>query len=195
MQPALRVACAVPSLGRVSGQYSPMGGDFNESPEQQAARAGQMAGFGFGGVRRRYTVGGCLGLRTVIGLLVCIALMIVFVSVTRGIPLLPPKKAASVAESVRDFAASGRVSIEQGQISYAGSSVLFLGAGSTYQTATRLVDPVDGVSLLNGSFAARGKVWCVAVKTGDDVTVTTQAGAQPGAVMCGALGRPVLPRK
>lgn len=172
-----------------------MGGNFDESPEQQAARAGQMAGFGFGGVRRRYNVGGCLGLRTVIGLLICIALMIVFVSVTRGIPLLPPKKAASVAESVRDFAGAGRVTIEQGQISYAGASVLFLGPDNANQTATRLVDPVEGVTFLNGSFAARGKTWCVTVKAGEVVEVTTQAGVQPAAVMCGPLGRPVLAKK
>ena len=172
-----------------------MGGNSNESAEQQAARAGQMAGFGFGGFRRKYTVGGCLGLRTVIGLLICIALIIVFTSLTKGIPLLPPKKAASIELSVKDFAASGRLTIEQGQISYAGASVLFVGQSNAYQTATKLVDPVDGVRLLNGSFAARGKTWCVAVKTGDVVTVTTDAGIQPRAVMCGPLGRPVLTTK
>lgn len=154
-----------------------------------------MAGFGFGGVRRRYTVGGCLGLRTVIGLLVCIAIMMIFVSVTRGIPLLPPKKAASVAESVRDFADSNRITLQQGRIAYAGSAVLFIGKGEEYETATRLVDPTHGETFLNGSFGGRGATWCVAVKRGDTVTVTTQAGVQASALMCGPLGQPVLPAK
>jgi hypothetical protein len=150
-----------------------------------------MAGFGFGAGRRRYKVGGCLGPRTVIGLLIIIAIMVVFASITRGIPLLPPKKAATVEASVRDFVARGEVTITQGQIAYAGASVLFLGPNNASQTAPLLVDPVDGVSVLNGSFAERGRVWCVAVKRADIVTVTTQAGVQPSALMCGALGVPV----
>lgn len=180
-----------PTLALMSGQFSPMGGDFDESPEAQAARAGRAAGFGFGAVRRRYTVGGCLGPRTVIGMLVLIGLMILFVSVTKGVPLLPPKKAPTVEASVRDFVGNGKVSITQGQISYAGASVLFLGTANNYQTATLLVDPTDTDQFLNGSFSQRGKVWCVAMKRAGAVVVTTNLGVQPKAVMCGALGAPV----
>ena len=153
-----------------------------------------MAGFGFGGGPRRYTVGGCLGPRTVIGMLVVIGLMIAFVSLSKGIPLLPPKKAPTVEASVRDFVSSGKVSIERGQISHAGASVLFLGTGSNYETATLLVEPTDTDQFLNGSFSQRGKVWCVAVKRAGGVVVTTNAGVQSKAVMCGALGAPVIAR-
>lgn len=181
-----------PTLMFMSAQFPPPGGEFEESPAAQAARAGRMAGFGFGGIPRRYTVGGCLGPRTLIGMLVVIGLMIGFVSLTKGIPLLPPKKAPTVESSVRDFVGSGKVTIEQGRISHSGASVLFLGTGSNYETATLLVDPTEKDQFLNGSFSQRGKVWCVAVKRGDGVVVTTNAGLQTNAVMCGALGAPVI---
>ena len=178
----------------MSGQYSPMGsGDSQESLERQAARAGRMVGFGGSmfGMRRSYKPGGCLGLRTVVGLLVVCVLMVLLGAVPGRVPLLPPKKAPTIEAAVSDFVARGKVTIEQGQISYGGASVLFLGPGNNYQEASLLVNPTAGVEFLNGSFAMRGKKWCVAVKRTGTVVVTTNQGVQPNAAMCGALGAPV----
>lgn len=170
------------------------GGDPFESPERAAARAGKSAGMSgmFGGIRK-YQPAGCLGKNTVIGMLAVIVGLTVFVSVTKQVPLFPSKKAASIEDSVRGFLPKHRLGIVSGRISYAGASVLFIGPGNAYEESDLQVEPVDGVKLINGTFGDHGALWCVAVDRAGAVTVTTNAGPQTGASLCGAKGVPTYP--
>ncbi|NDB18040.1 MAG: hypothetical protein EB027_01990 [Actinobacteria bacterium] len=165
-----------------------------ESPERAAARAGKSAGMSgmFGGVRK-YQPGGCLGRNTVIGMLALIAGLTIFVSVTKQIPILPRAKAASIEESIQSFLPKHRLEIESGRISYAGATVLFIGPKNAYEESDRQVEPVAGVELVNGTFGDFGAAWCVAIDRSGTVTVTTNAGPQPAAQLCGPKGQPLLP--
>lgn len=165
-----------------------------ESPERAAARAGKSAGMAgmFGGIRK-YQPAGCLGKNTVIGMLILILGLTIFVSITKQIPLLPRPKAATIEESIQGFLPKHRLDIESGRISYAGDTVLFIGPGNSYEEADRQVEPVAGVELVNGTFGDFGAVWCVAIDRVGSVTVTTNAGPQPAAQLCGPKGEPLLP--
>mgnify|MGYP006269702011 CR=1 FL=1 len=169
------------------------GGDPFESPERAAARAGKSAGMAgmFGGVRK-YQPGGCLGKNTVIGMLAVIAALTLFVSVSKQIPILPRPKAASIEESIQNFLPKHRLGIESGRISYAGATVLFIGPENVYEEANRQVEPADAGELINGTFGDYGATWCVAVDRAGTVRVTTNAGEQPTAQLCGPKGEPLL---
>lgn len=179
------------SLCHMSEGFSPLG-ENPETVERQAARLGRAAGLsaGISTTGRKYKPGGCLGLKTVISLLVTVVLLIIVASIVRGVPLWSQKKTASIEQAVTHFVADGPLSIPSGQIRFAGASVLFLGPNNAYATAPEIVEPSTNFAFVNGSFTSHGRVWCTAVSYAGTIKVTTQAGVQSAATMCGALGQP-----
>ncbi|NBU30083.1 MAG: hypothetical protein EBS41_00995 [Actinobacteria bacterium] len=148
----------------------------HESPEAEAARAARQSspiGALFNATPRRRVVGKALSLNTVIGLTVVAVLLVGIGAISGKFRLTSRPSTPSAPAAVRDYLNGRTLGITSGDIKIGGVSLLFIGAANQAETARLAVELPKGTTFVNGSFADRGRSWCVHVRQGTRDVVTT----------------------